>query len=133
HFLGAGPGVIGGHLYGRRRDARKLRQGQRANRNRPRQGDDNRQHRGKDGPIDEESRNHGRCSLMGCYLLDPLPEATGMGTTSGWTAAPGLTRCRPLTTTFSPGLSPSVTTRRPSCSRPTLTRRYETWFASSTT
>ena len=48
-----------------------------------------------------------------------------MGTLLGTTSVPARTRNRPLTTTFSPAFSPSVTTRVPSGSpAPTVTLRY---------
>ena len=56
--LGAGAGIVAGDLHRRRRDRRKLRQRQREDGDAPGQRDDDRQHRGEDRPIDEETREH---------------------------------------------------------------------------
>src|SRR5882762_2342399 len=47
-----------------------------------------------------------------------------METFLGVTAAPGRTRCRPLTTIMSPERKPSRTTRSPSVIGPSFTGRY---------
>src|ERR1700730_11617458 len=47
-----------------------------------------------------------------------------METFLGVTAAPGRTRCRPLTTMTSPSCKPSRTTRNPSAIGPSFTERY---------
>jgi hypothetical protein len=58
-ILGAGPRINGRDRNRRRRDARKLRERQLKNGDRPAQRDNDGQHRGKDRPIDEETREHG--------------------------------------------------------------------------
>ena len=65
--------------------------------------------------------------LLGLRLIASFVSASSrasIATRSGATTTPGWTRCRPLTTTFSPGCSPCCTMRRPSVSRPTFTGRY---------
>ena len=58
-----------------------------------------------------------------------LPEAISVATRAHVsdlavsTSAPGRTRCRPLTTTRSPGFRPEVTMRSPSTVPPSVTSR----------
>ena len=56
----------------------------------------------------------------------PALGASGLpsiGTSSGATSAPGRTRCKPLTTSFSPAARPLLTTRRPFTEAPSVTSR----------
>ena len=58
HVLGARARVVAGDLHGGRSDGRELRQAQIKDGDSPRERDDDRQHRGKNRPIDKEPRNH---------------------------------------------------------------------------
>ncbi len=102
-----------------RHDARVLADRQPEQRQQPGDDDEHRQDDGEDGPRDEEGRE--------------LHSAPPISTTLALTGIPGLTRCRPFTTTSSPSFSPCRTTRRPSTSGPRVTVRDSIFLSAPTT
>ena len=98
--FGAGAGISGGDLDGRRGDGRILLDRQRVNRHAAQQHDEDGDDVGEHRPLDEEFGEHGRLSRKG-----QRAGAAGVSST-GVTFAPGLARMRPLTMTRSVGLSP---------------------------
>src|SRR5262249_30992040 len=118
----------------RRHDLRVLRDRQRLHGHQSDDDDDDRENGGEDGPIDEEACEHRPPPYDAAFGGD----AGGSGprrmlTFCGVTVTPGRARWMPLTTTHSPGASPSVTSRSPSCSAPSFTGLYSTTFLSFTT
>ena len=94
-------------------------------------GDEDREHRREDRPVDEEVREFHRCCSAAVLrnrrraCQQGVRRSGGrspMATRCGVTCTPGRTRCRPFTTMVSPAVSPLCTTRRPSMTGPELHR-----------
>ncbi len=121
--VGAGAGILAGHVDDRRRDFGILRDRQARNDTPPEDHEYDRDHGGKDRPVDEEVRNaHVTASTGGsnqiwlrCRLWQ-APAAGAAPCSCAFTLMPGRACIRPLTMTRSVASSPSLMTRSPSSS-----------------
>ena len=119
HGLGAGPGITGGHLDGRRHDIRILRDRQTEEAKRADQHQHDRQHIGQDRMLDKEFRHHG-FGPPAAVPGEPVDVVSNV-VNCGVTLVPGLARHRSPTTTRSSSLSPEVMTREAPISCPNCT------------
>ncbi len=119
--LGVGARVLGAHHHGGRRDFRVFGDRQTAQRDQAAEEDQQRQHPGKDGAVDEKFETDSWLQFLQAALVQAAGDLAAflaslrslassalavMGTGCGATTAPGRTRCRPLTTMFSPAFRP---------------------------
>src|SRR4029077_18572864 len=117
----------GRDLNHRRDDLRVLRDRQPRHRDHAQQHRDDRDDHRDERTVDEKAGHDYFPSFAGCAC------AAVAGGAFGETVIPSWIRCRPSTTTRSPGLSPSSMTHIDSTRGPTFTLRNDTLPLSSTT
>ena len=98
--LGAGAGIVGFDLHHGRRDRRELRDRQGLHRHQAHHDDNDRQHRRKNRPIDEEGGTHRAPSGLAASAGLPSEEAGGVPSDEGRDAPAGAALCAAACTGF---------------------------------